>query len=545
MVNIIPNGKCRTAIISVVLLLTGTILLAQPYNYYYRVYFTDKGANLNYLPNQLLSPLAIERRNKAGIAFPDYSDLPVFSEYLNEIRSMGFVLHSTSKWMNTALFKTENPYSLSVIMELPFVRDAKIVRNPGVKRSARDKLAIRETPAFAQYDIPVTMLNGQVLHNAGFDGKDILIAVLDGGFFEADQIESLSKLRTRGGIIATRDFVNKKQGVYDASTHGTAVLSILAGDLEGFIAGTAPEANYLLLKTEDVGSEFPCEEDMWAAGAEFADSAGADIISSSLGYFTFDDPSMNYVHGDLDGNTAFVTRVADMAAGKGILVVSSAGNERDNEWLKIIMPSDGDSVLASGAVDERRIISGFSSAGPSADGRVKPDVSAMGVAVPLQTTKGYVTAGSGTSFSCPVISGMAACLMQAFPEANNKDIIEAMQASSHKYNSPDSLYGYGIPDMAKAAGLVRQKYIPPADGGLFIFPNPTTGIVSLVFENNPGTIILEIYSGTGKRLLSRELTLQSGATEIDDLQFMPDGMYLLVARTLNGALKGKVVKVRR
>ena len=213
------------------------------------------------------------------------------------------------------------------------------------------------------------MINGYPIHDSGYDGKNVLIAVLDGGFMNADQISSLNGLRNRNGIKATYDFVKKNKTVYNSSTHGTAVLSVLAGNLPGLIEGTAPGADYLLLKTEDVESEFPCEEDFWAAGAEYADSAGADIISSSLGYFNFDDSTLNYKYSDLDGKTAFVTRVADIAASKGILVVNSAGNERNSFWKRIIFPSDGDSVIAVGAVDGNNTISSFSSAGPSADGQ--------------------------------------------------------------------------------------------------------------------------------------------------------------------------------
>ena len=206
---------------------------------------------------------------------------------------------------------------------------SKLLKTPGKKNNFNDKLDFKiEQADLPPFDRPVTMVNGNPLHNSGYDGKNILIAVLDGGFINADQISSLNGLRNRNGIKTTYDFVKKNNSVYNSSSHGTAVLSVLAGKITGQIEGTAPGADYLLLKTEDVESEFPCEEDFWAAGAEFADSSGADIISSSLGYFNFDDPTLNYKYSDLDGNTAFVTRVADIAASKGILVVNSAGNER-------------------------------------------------------------------------------------------------------------------------------------------------------------------------------------------------------------------------
>jgi serine protease AprX len=544
---ILQSNRLRATIIYAVFvfLLSGSVA-AQQYTYFYRIYFTDKGTNTvsSYTASRLLSPAAIERRDRAGIPTPDYTDLPVFSEYINQLRSMGFVLHSTSKWMNTALFKSLSLLNIETIRSLPFVRDVSIVKSPATKGSSLRKNDIKETPAgVLQYDRPVTMLNGQVLHKAGFDGRSILIAVMDGGFTEADVIESLQDLRVRGGILFTRDFVNLRENVYDASTHGTAVLSILAGKLSGYIAGTAPGANYMLFKTEDVNTEFPCEEDFWAAAAEFADSAGAAIISSSLGYYSFDDPSMNYSREDLNGNTAFVTRVADMAAAKGILVVNSAGNERNDPWRKIIFPADGDSVVAAGAVDENRIISSFSSAGPTSDGRIKPDVSAMGVAVPFQTTRGYITAGNGTSFSCPVISGMAACLMQAVPEALNFDIIEALRGAGHLSGKPDSLYGYGIPDMATALALLKTKYPPVTKGDVLAYPNPTSGNFSLVFSNDPGTILVEIYSSAGKLLHRNEYESSSRTFTIDDLQYRENGLYLLRISAGGQMMHVKIVRI--
>ena len=338
------------------------------YTFYYRIYLKDKGENRtdNFAPSDLLSQRAIARRNKAGITVPDFRDLPVSENYLNQISSKGLTLHCTSKWMNTALFKSQSKIDINALSDLPFVTDVRIVKVPGIKGMYNDKLDfIEEQADLPPFDRPLDMVNGYPLHNSGFDGKDILIAVLDGGFTDADKISSIDGLRNRNGIIATYDFVNNNNLVYSSSTHGTAVLSVLAGKIPGAIAGTAPGADYLLLKTEDVLSEFPSEEDFWAAGAEYADSAGADIISSSLGYFNFDDPTLNYKSSDLDGNTAFVTRVADIAAAKGMIVFASAGNERNKEWKRILFPSDGDSVVSVGAVDGYGNIADFSSAGPS------------------------------------------------------------------------------------------------------------------------------------------------------------------------------------
>jgi serine protease AprX len=518
------------------------------YSYYYRVYLKDKGENNtgNFAPSDLLSSRAIARRNKAHITVPDYRDLPVYEGYVNQITSKGFKLHCTSKWMNTALFKTQSKADTKPLLDLPFVSDVKIVKIPGVKGRFNDKLDFSTMQAdLPPFDRPVTMVNGYDLQNSGFDGKDILIAVLDGGFLNADRISSINELRSRNGILATYDFVNNNDLVYNANNHGTAVLSVLSGTIPGSLAGTAPGADYLLLKTEDVFSEFPCEEDFWAAGAEFADSAGADIISSSLGYYNFDDPTLNYKYSDLDGNTAFVTKVADIAASKGIIVVNSAGNERNKDWKRILFPSDGDSVISVGAVDGYNIISDFSSAGPSADRRIKPDNVTMGVSVPVQTSENSVTRSSGTSFSCPILSGMAACLLQAVPQALNYEIIEVLHKSADRYTTPDSLYGYGIPDMAAALILLQDKYIKVPDDQTIAFPNPTKGDFEIIFRKPPDQITIEIVSMTGRLIFRKEFPVYSGRTiSITELNNREQGIYFIRLITGDGIMVHKIIKLR-
>jgi hypothetical protein len=518
------------------------------YSFYYRIYLKDKGENRtdNFAPSDLLSQRAIARRSKAGISVPDFRDLPVSENYLKQLSSKGLTLHCTSKWINTALFKSQSKIDINAIFELPFVTDVKIVKVPGKKGMYNDKLDfIQEQADLPPFDRPVDMVNGYSLHNSGFDGKDILIAVLDGGFINADVISSIDELRNRNGIIATYDFVNNNNFVYNSSTHGTAVLSVLAGKIPGAIAGTAPGADYLLLKTEDVLSEFPSEEDFWAAGAEYADSAGAEIISSSLGYFNFDDPTLNYKYSDLDGNTAFVTRVADIAASKGIIVFASAGNERNNEWKRILFPSDGDSVVSVGAVDGYRAIAAFSSAGPSSDRRIKPDNVTMGVSVPVQTTENTVYRSNGTSFSCPVLSGMAACLLQAVPLALNNDIIEVLHSNADRYITPDSLYGYGIPDLANALVSLQDKYVIIPDEEIIAYPNPTTGDFNIIFHEQPEQFTIEIISLTGRLLFRKEYPEYSGRTiKITVLQNREQGVYFIRFITPAGTMVQKIIKLR-
>ena len=518
------------------------------YPYFYRVYLKDKGDNdiTKFSPSELMSSRALERRQKAGIQVPDIKDLPVFSNYLEQISLLGLILHSTSRWMNTALFKSQSAFDINILLGLSFVSDVKVVKSPGKKSKFTDKLYFTlEASDLPSFDRPITMVNGYPMHDSGYDGKNVLIAILDGGFTNGDKISSLTDLRSRNGIKATYDFVKKNNSVYNSSAHGTAVLSVLAGKVSGQIEGTAPGADFLLLKTEDVESEFPCEEDFWAAGAEYADSSGADIVSSSLGYFNFDDSTLNYKYSDLDGNSAFVTRAADFAASKGILVVNSAGNERNQDWKRIIFPSDGLSVVAVGAVDGNNNISDFSSAGPSADGRIKPDNVAMGVSVPVQTSENSIGRSNGTSFSCPVLSGMAACLLQAFPRALNSDIIRVLHSTADRYNSPDSLYGFGIPNITLALTELQNLYIKIPENGVVASPNPTSGSFEVIFHTPPETVTLELYSLTGKLIYRKDFADYAGSTiEITELQNRTQGVYFLRVKTGSESNVMKIIKLK-
>ncbi len=537
-------------IIALTLILICPFLDAQgtEYSYYYRVYFRDKGTSSpsEYSATSLLSARAVDRREKAGIIVPDYRDLPVLSEYIDEIESMGYTLHCTSRWLNTALFKTSVPADQALLLNLRFVTGVKTVKRPAAKSSFTDKLDFAELQAeLPPYDRPLTQLNGYTVHNSGFTGRGILIAVLDGGFLNADIISSLEILRSRNGIKATYDFVENDKSVYRYHNHGTAVMSVLAGQIPGVIRGTAPDADFLLLRTEDVTTESSAEEDFWAAGAEYADSAGADIISSSLGYSTFDDPASSYKFSDLDGNTAFVTRAADAAASKGILVVNSAGNERNKAWKRIVAPSDGDSVIAVGAVDGDGLISVFSSAGPSFDRRVKPDNAALGVSVTVQASIQGISRSDGTSFSCPVISGMAACLMQAVPGIRNNEIVEALHKAGDRYNLPDSLYGYGIPDIVKALEIIQNLHLFTPDDGSILMPNPTSGEFEIIFREPPEEINLEIFNSAGVIIFRKDYDVFAGRNlRIQALNTREQGIYFIRIRTKTSIFIKKIIKLR-
>jgi hypothetical protein len=515
--------------------------------WFYRIWFKDKGSVAAYhSPDELLSPAAIARREKYDIQLAD-NDIPVNSQYVSALTQSGLRLRSTSRWLNTALFTSITQKSAEELGTYSFIDSIQPVRTPSdpVKKS-RSKFGITWPIDDPMAFDPRVPLNAVTLHQSGLTGRNVTIAVLDAGFAGADVIESLVHLRQRGGITATRNFVDGTDDVYDYHTHGTSVLSILAGSLPGIINGTATGADYLLLRTEDDLSEYPVEEDYWVAAAEYADSAGADIITSSLGYSTFDDSSLNYSFSDLDGNSAFITRAADIAASKGILVVNSAGNERNKEWIRILAPSDGDSVLCVGAVRYDLTISDFSSAGFSSDGQVKPDVVAPGVAVPVQFEPGYWHAGSGTSFSCPVISGLCASLMQAVPEASPMEIIDALHRSSDRFSQPDSLYGYGLPDLLQALPLLEEQYtwLPPTM--MTAGPNPFTDGIKFWFHAPPGRLNVKVTGLNGMTMLERDYPVYIARSfRLDGLGHLSQGICFVKVTTSYGERTFKMIRVSR
>ncbi len=547
----------KIAFIPTILLLLFTGLLpvtAQPAYpgddqlWFYRVWFSEKTNTVSdFAPEELLSPAAISRREKQGIPLLTETDIPVSREHITTLSSFGLSLRCTSKWLNTALFTTTEAKDPATWNEYYFIDSIQLVRRPSdPAKKNYSKYGITAPGAGPDAYDPRIPLNGHLLHQSGFTGRKITIAVLDAGFAGADTIESLTPLRQRGGIIATRNFVNGTDHVYDYHTHGTSVLSILAGSLPGIINGTAPGADYLLLRTEDDETEYPVEEDYWVAAAEYADSAGADIITSSLGYFTFDDPSLDYSFSDMDGNTPFITRGADIAVSKGMLVVNSAGNERNKEWVRIIAPSDGDSVLCIGALRQDLTISDFSSAGYSADGQVKPDVVAPGVGIPIQFEPELWHSGSGTSFSCPVISGLCASLMQAIPAASPAEIIDVLHRSSDRYASPDSLYGYGIPDFMKALTLLEEEHTFRPEVTMTAGPNPFTDQIMIWFNEPPEHLNVILTGASGVKVAESYFPVYIARSfRLEGLGNLAQGLYILKVTTAQGEKLFRMIRVSK
>ena len=417
----------------------------------YRISLKDKAATDYSLqkPEMYLSKKSIERRKRQGLEI-DSTDLPVCKKYVDAIRKKGVHVLVTGKWDNFVTVSCNDSMLIAEIAGLPFVRSTERAWRGVAKRaSERDSLINKPLRTDSLYGPAITqikMSHADRLHEAGFKGQGMTIAVIDAGFHNVDKIEAMKNIN----ILGTRDFVNPEADIYAESSHGMSVLSCMAMNQPNVMIGTAPEASYWLLRSEDEYSENLVEQDYWAAAIEFADSVGVDLVNTSLGYYSFDDPTKNYRYRDLNGHYALMSREAAKAADKGIVVVCSAGNSGSGSWKKITPPGDAENVITVGAVNKYGVLAPFSSVGNTADGRVKPDVVAVGLGSDVMGTDGNLRHANGTSFSSPIMCGMVACLWQACPELTAKEIIELVRRSGDRAVFPDNIYGYGIPDLWKA-----------------------------------------------------------------------------------------------
>jgi serine protease AprX len=457
----------------------------------YRVEFVNKDNNPYSLdaPASFLSEKSLSRRQRQGISL-SFNDLPVTPSYIDSIRSAGAVVLTVSKWFNAVTIIAEKDSILELIAKLSFVRKNPVARTlPSVSPSSPVNEGMQTVNALQDFEYGASgwqtaIHKGQLLHSHGYTGQGMTIALIDAGFYHVDQLPAFASLWENSQILGTHDFVISGSNVFNGHSHGMVVLSIIGGYLPGELIGTAPDAHFWLLRSEDAGSEYMIEEDNWAAAAEFADSAGADIINTSLGYSHFDDSRMNHSYADMDGNTARISRAADIAASKGMLVVVSAGNLGAADWHYISAPADADSVLAVGAVDANGFVADFSSRGPSNDLRIKPDISAIGKGTWMADFVSGIRQGNGTSLSAPVITGLAACLWQAKPDATAMELIAAIKESSDRYTDPDNDYGYGIPDFNLADVLLSLHNSGQfAQDKITVFPNPFTSELYIIFSS--------------------------------------------------------------
>lgn len=504
----------------------------------YFIVFKDK-ANTSYKtsePQAFLSPRAIQRRKTQNITI-NTQDFPPNQNYVTEISKFSKVRY-TSRWLNGVLIKA-NVFQLNEIKKLSFVKEVLLngdLRNVRFSLNSEneeisEKFESLTINDFGNSTTQNTMLGVDKMHADGFKGEGILIGILDSGFSNANNLSVFQKLFTERRVQTTWDFVNDEINVYNDHSHGTTVLSVMASNLENSFIGIAPYATYALFKTEDVDSETKLEEINWLLAAERADSLGVDVINSSLGYTTFDNPATSYKTSDLNGNTSIITKAADWAVGKGIIVVTSAGNDGRTAWKKISMPADADSVISVGAVNGSKQYASFSSIGPSADGRVKPELSAMGSGTTVANPSNSISASNGTSFSSPLVAALAAGLKQAYPTFSAMKIRNILIKSASQVDNPDEFLGYGIPNYERAREVAEfEKMIENSSEALFVYPNPVSvelslkGIVldeSITFPSK-----LTLYTSSGRKIYSTTIS-NSKFTLREPIINHPAGIYYL------------------
>lgn len=530
-------------VVKLAILVLPTLLYGQER---YWVFFADKAESIElFKESDFLSEESINRRNTQGIELKE-NDYPVSPSYVNKIQSLGFEVYRQSRWLNAvSVYLRGN--SFEDLKELPFVSKVQRVNKfkllyPEENFSSEFNFSDTEYgPSFGQ----IAQLNGHQVHEQGYKGQGINIAVIDASFYKVDTLAIFDSLWVNNRILDTWDFVLNQELDYTIDTigyHGTMVLSCMGANMKDSLIGTAPEASYMLYRTEDSSSETLAEEDNWVAAAEIADVKGADVVNTSLGYsILWDDTLNSHSYEDMDGNTTIITVAADIAASKGMLVVNSAGNSGNSEWYYITAPADGDSVLAVGAVGADSVLAFFSSHGPSADGRMKPNVVAQGYASVVCNLENGIRFANGTSFSAPILSGMAASVWSAMPEVPSMDLFNMIQSSAHMYYNGDNNYGYGIPDFNK---VLQNVGLEKFDTQLkSIYPNPFEDfiVIDLSDFDYSKPIELSVLNQFGEHVYIGLGTAQVNY-RIDFKQKLPKAFYVLRAKQGIKEYHWKVVK---
>jgi hypothetical protein len=541
----------------------------------YFVAFTDKNGTPYSISNPLafLTQRAIDRRTAQGIPIIE-EDLPVNPAYVNAVAATGVQVFTRCKWFNGITVRVTDTAVLPSIRALTFVQSVTRVTSYDFKKSTISdrkfllEEELRKTggnhetrlpgspqnynygPSYAQ----IHLLNGDILHNMGYRGQGKVIAVLDAGFQHADVNPVFDSLRANNQILGTRDFVYPAGGnvcIYGdtAHPHGAEVFSTMGGNTPGQLIGTAPKASYWLIRTEDAATENIVEEYNWVVGAEMADSVGADVINSSLGYTQFDNGWMDHTCADMNGYTNPSTRGANTAASKGMALSISAGNEGDtiHHWHCVSSPSDALNAFSIAAVNASGNYASFSSPGTVNGSYVKPNIASMGLNCYVANPDGSLSYGSGTSFASPINAGMMACLWQARPTLNQYELGKVIEESASQYTHPDSLLGYGIPNYPIAMRLSHVGV--QSKTNLRAFPNPFKDAVNILVDNNlSGNFEISLISLTGDLILKTNRMIVAGGGNtitLNHLNTLAPGMYILKISSGNMTEYLHMVKIEK
>jgi serine protease AprX len=540
----------RTALISIILFFS-VRLQAQVAPHTYWIQFTNKDHNTYSLsrPLDFLSQRSLDRRTRQGLTLSE-SDLPVSRPYLDSLRKIGGKVLFTSRWQNTATVYSADTNFLSNAFKISIVKAGIKVYKTDIKVHAMAQTMLSALDTYNSDDYgasfgQIHIHNGELMHNSGFRGQNMVIGILDAGFYNVDKLSAFKAMRDRKGILGVHDFLRGDDSVFNKDTHGMIVLSVICGNIRGKLIGTAPEADFYLFRTENAATEYEVEEATWVAGMERADSVGADVINSSLGYTTFDDPKMNHSYTDMDGHTTIISKEASLAASKGIILANSAGNLGTRAFHYVSAPADAENILTVGAIGKDRKLANYTSRGPTYDGRIKPDVSAIGYqTISATTVDGEVAGVNGTSLSSPVIAGLVTCLWQEFPHKSSYEIIDAVKRSSDRYANPNDSFGYGIPDFSIARQILRIDD-KATDFMGDIYPNPFQDNFTLNFYTaHAQQAEIFLVNMIGQVVWTKKVQTQEKNFTKVNVNDMPhaSGIYLICIKTKDVSLVAKLVK---
>ncbi|WP_456463156.1 S8 family serine peptidase [Lutibacter sp.] len=514
------------------------------------VYFSDKPSETVFVsaPLTMLTQRAIDRRTRYNIPI-DFKDIPVEASYIAQVQSaVGINVKAKSKWLNAVHVQglqsdINNLLNLNFVVQIEYANKSlntsgkEVIHKKNIQK--KKSLDFKTDFNYGNASNQIQMLKGDVLHQNNFTGDGIQIAIIDAGFPDVDNFTAFQVIRENNQILGGYDFVNRNDNFYSGHYHGMSVLSTIAGYIDNEFIGTAPNAKFYLFISEDYLNETPLEESLWVEAAERADSLGVDVINTSLGYTTFDNPNYNYSYNDMDGQTTFISRGAEIAFSRGMIVVNAAGNEGSSSWKYISAPADAPSVLSIGAVDAFGVIANFSSFGPTVDGRIKPDVCAQGANVYIINSSGNIATSNGTSFASPIITGVIACLWQAFPNKTNAEIIQLVKESSHLYTNPTAQEGYGIPDFEVVYDILDLEKKENEITDFLLFPNPAKTSINFKFPVDVENIGVSIYNLLGKKVFQKNIQKNNPTA---DISYLAKGIYMVQIEGDNNIKTLKLLK---
>ena len=499
-------------------------------------------------PILIMTQEAIDRKTLQGTPI-DERDVPINENYVTQIKNAsGITVLSKSKWMNCA-YIIGSQSNIEALLDLPFVTnveyaDTSLNLFPGAP--IENKFALEEANQRINYNYgsaanQIEMLSGDYLHELDYTGEGMIVAVLDAGFPSIDTNPGFQKMRDENRILGTYDFEARTENVDGTSSHGFNTSSDIGGFLQDEFVGTAPQASFYFFVTEYTPTETPAEEAWWVEALERSDSLGVDVVNTSLGYRVFDNPNYDYSYEDLNGQTTFSARGANIAFDKGMILVTSAGNGGNTSFPTVGTPGDSPGTLTIGAVSSNGNYVSFSSIGPTVDGRIKPDVMAQGASAAVISTSGGVDSSNGTSFSSPIMAGVVTCLWQARLQTPNGTIMQIVRESANLYNNPTDEMGYGIPNFEDAYAALQQLGLEDEFlmSNFALYPNPVTSKINISFPEEISNATFTIYSILGNKVLSTEISRSLNSVNMEALN---SGMYIASINSNNKQISFKIIK---